>query len=279
MFSIVRSLDHLRKQILSWRNEGLSVGLVPTMGALHSGHMALVSRSLEACDRTLVTLFINPLQFCEGEDFEDYPRDEQKDAKKLKTAGAHFLFVPKFEEIYPNGFSTGVRVSGLSDLLEGVHRPGFFDSVATIVIKLLNQTAADRAFFGEKDYQQLMVIKRMAHDLDITTVIEGVETVREDDGLALSSRNIYLSEKERQTAATLYKTLVAVAKHVKEGNEVAAQEDWGRKKLLNAGFSSVDYFSILDAETLLPCIDASRVKRVLAAAKLGRTRLIDNVQA
>jgi pantoate--beta-alanine ligase len=279
MFSILRSLDHLRKQILSWRSEGLSVGLVPTMGALHSGHMALVSRSLEACDRTLVTLFINPRQFCKGEDFEYYPRDEQKDAKKLEAAGAHFLFVPKLEEIYPNGFSTRVRVSGLSDLLEGVHRPRFFDSVATIVIKLLNQTGADRAFFGEKDYQQLMIIKRMAHDLDITTVIEGVETVREDDGLAMSSRNIYLNEEERQTAAILYKTLVAVAKHVKEGNEVVAQEDWGREKLLNAGFSSVDYFSILDAETLLPSIDVSRVKRVLAAAKLGRTRLIDNVLA
>ena len=279
MFSIVRSLDHLRKQILSWRNERLSVGLVPTMGALHSGHLALVSRSLEACDRTLVTLFINPQQFCEGEDFEDYPRNEQKDAKKLEIAGVHTLFAPKLEEIYPNGFSTGVRVNSLSDLLDGVYRPGFFDSVATIVIKLLNQTGADRPFFGEKDYQQLLIIKRMAHDLDIPPAIEGVKTVREDDGLAMSSRNIYLSEEERQTAANLYKTLTVVAKHVREGNEIVAQEDWGRKELLNAGFSSVDYFSILDAETLLPSINASRPKRVLAAAKLGKTRLIDNVEA
>ena len=279
MFEIVRRVNYLRERVISWRDEGLSIGLVPTMGALHSGHMALVSRSLETCDRTLVTLFVNPQQFGEGEDLEGYPRDEQKDAAKLEMAGAHLLFAPNVEEMYPDGYSTGVRVGGLGDMLEGIHRPGFFDGVATVVTKLLNQTGADKAFFGEKDYQQLLIIKRMAQDLDIKTVIEGVETVREDDGLALSSRNIYLTEKERQDAALLYKTLMAVAQSVRAGNDVAAQEAWGREKLLNAGFSSVDYFSVLDAETLLPSLDASRLRRVLAAAKLGRARLIDNVQA
>ena len=279
MFDIVRRVNYLRERVISWRDEGLSIGLVPTMGALHSGHMALVSRSLETCDRTLVTLFINPQQFCEGEDLEGYPRDEQKDAAKLEMAGVNLLFAPNVEEMYPDGYSTGVRVGGLGDMLEGIHRPGFFDGVATVVTKLLNQTGADRAFFGEKDYQQLLIIKRMVHDLDITTVIEGVETVREDDGLALSSRNIYLTEKERQVAALLYKTLIAVAQSIRVGNDVATQETWGRERLLNAGFSSVDYFSVLDAETLLPSLDTSRLRRVLAAAKLGRARLIDNVQA
>ncbi len=279
MLRIVRSLNHLLKQILSWRNKGLSIGLVPTMGALHSGHMALISRSLETCDRTIVTLFINPKQFNEGEDYRDYPREEQNDSTKLKRMGAHLLFIPIVEEMYPNGFSTEVRVSGLSNLLDGAFRPGFFDSVATIVIKLLNQTGADRAFFGEKDYQQLLIIKRMALDLNVKTVIEGVETVREDDGLALSSRNIYLSEEERETSATLYKTLLAAAERVKKGNDVTAQEIWGREKLLHAGFSSVDYFSVLDAETLLPNTDPRRPRRVLAAAKLGKARLIDNVKA
>jgi pantoate--beta-alanine ligase len=249
------------------------------MGALHSGHMALVSRSLEACDRTLVTLFINPQQFGEDEDLQDYPRNEQKDAAKLEMAGTHLLFAPTVKEMYPDGYSTEVKVGGLGDVLEGIHRPGFFNGVATIVTKLLNQTGADKAFFGEKDYQQLLIIKRMAHDLDITTVIEGVQTVRENNGLALSSRNIYLTEDERQAAALLYKTLIAVAQRVRGGNDVATQEAWGRERLLNAGFSSVDYFSVLDAETLLPSLDASRLRRVLAAAKLGRARLIDNVQA
>jgi pantoate--beta-alanine ligase len=224
-------------------------------------------------------LFVNPQQFGETEDLEGYPRDEQKDAAKLKMVGIHLLFSPTIAEMYPDGYSTGVRVSGLGDVLDGIHRPGFFDGVATVVTKLLIQTGADRAFFGEKDYQQLLIIKRMAQDLDITTVIEGVKTVREDDGLALSSRNIYLTEKERQAASLLYKTLMAVAQSVRAGNDVAAQETWGRERLLNAGFSSVDYFSVLDAETLLPSLDATRLRRVLAAANLGRARLIDNVQA
>ena len=277
MLKIVRTISNLRKQILHLRDEGLSIGLVPTMGALHLGHMALVSESLKTCDRTIVTLFINPRQFSDGEDFEVYPRDEQKDAAKLESAGVHLLFAPNIEEIYPIGFSTGVRVNSLSDLLDGVYRPGFFDSVATIVIKLLNQTGADRAFFGEKDYQQLLIIKRIAQDLNIMTIIEGVKTVREDSGLAMSSRNIYLTKAERQTAALLYKTLMAVAKHVRKGDDVTKQEIWGRQELLDAGFSDVDYFSVLDAETLQPSTDSSRIRRVLAAAKLGRTRLIDNV--
>jgi len=279
MFDIVRRVDDLRERVASWRHESLSIGLVPTMGALHSGHMALVVKSIETCDRTLVTLFVNPKQFGEGEDLESYPRDEQKDVAKLEAAGAHLLFAPTLAEMYPDGYSTGVKVGGLGDVLEGVHRPGFFDGVATVVSKLLNQAGADRAFFGKKDYQQLLVIKRMARDLDIPTVIEGVDTVREDDGLALSSRNVYLSNEEREAAPVLFKTLTAVAQSVRAGDDVAVQEAWGRAELLSAGFSSVDYLSVHDAETLQPGLDPARPGRVLAAAKLGRARLIDNVQA
>ncbi len=279
MLKIVRNINNLRKQILELRHKGLSIGLVPTMGALHSGHMALVSKSLKTCDRTIVTLFINPMQFGNGEDFDVYPRDEQKDVTKLESIGAHLLYIPNIEEMYPNGFSTCVKVDGLCDSLEGVYRPGFFDGVATIVIKLLNQTSADIAFFGEKDYQQLLIIKRMAQDLDIETIIQSVKTVREDNGLAMSSRNIYLNKAEHQTAAILYKTLKVVAKRVRQGADITALETWGQQELLKAGFSYVDYFSVLDAETLLPRIDSNRDMRVLAAAKLGRTRLIDNVSA
>ncbi len=279
MLKIVRSISNLRKQILNLRNEGHSVGLVPTMGALHSGHMALISKSIKTCDRTIVSLFINPRQFSDGEDFEFYPRNEQKDVAKLESAGAHLLFVPNIKEMYPDGFSTHVRVDGLSDLLEGTHRPGFFDGVATVVLKLLNQTGTDRAFFGEKDYQQLLIVKRIAQDLNIKTIIEGVKTVREHNGLAMSSRNIFLSKLEYKAAASLYKTLKAVAKHIRQGANITTQETWGRQELLNSGFSDVDYFSVLDAETLQPCAGPNHVKRVLAAAKIGKVRLIDNVPA
>jgi len=279
MLKIVRSISNLRKQILNLRNEGHSVGLVPTMGALHSGHMALISKSIKTCDRTIVSLFINPRQFSDGEDFEFYPRNEQKDVAKLESAGAHLLFVPNIKEMYPDGFSTHVRVDGLSDLLEGTHRPGFFDGVATVVLKLLNQTGTDRAFFGEKDYQQLLIVKRIAQDLNIKTIIEGVKTVREHNGLAMSSRNIFLSKLEYKAAASLYKTLKAVAKHIRQGANITTQETWGRQELLNSGFSDVDYFSVLDAETLQPCAGPNQVKRVLAAAKIGKVRLIDNVPA
>lgn len=278
MLEIVRSISDLRKRILNLRDEGLNIGLVPTMGAIHPGHMALISRSLKICNRTIVTLFVNPKQFSESEDFEVYPRDEQKDIAELDSAGVHLLFMPNIKEMYPSGFSTVVKVNDFGNLLEGAYRPGFFDGVATIVIKLLNQTGADRAFFGEKDYQQLLIIKRMAQDLNIGTIIEGVKTIREDDGLAMSSRNIYLNQRERQTASTLYKTLNAVAKRVKQGANITEQENWGCHELLNAGFSVVDYFCVLDAETLQPRVEIKRDMRVLAAAKLGRTRLIDNVQ-
>ena len=277
MIDIVRTVDELRGRVGDWRAQGFRVGLVPTMGALHAGHLSLAERSMQLTDRTVATLFINPKQFGEGEDLESYPRDEASDGEKLRAAGVHLLFAPSVEEMYPDGFMTGVKVGGLGDVLEGTYRPGFFDGVATVVSKLLNQAAADRAFFGEKDYQQLLVIRHMARDLDIPTVIEGVATVRETDGLALSSRNVYLSAEERSAASVLYKTISEVALKVRAGADILNLESWGRDQVLAAGFASVDYLSVRDAFSLEPFTDASRPGRVLTAAKLGRARLIDNV--
>lgn len=274
---IVRSVEDLRKVVADWRGQGLSVGLVPTMGALHEGHMALAARSLATTQRTIATLFINPRQFGQGEDLESYPRDEQRDADILSQAGVHLLFAPDVEEMYPQGFATGVAVSGLGDILEGVSRPGFFDGVATVVCKLLNQAGAHSAFFGDKDYQQLLVIRTMVRDLNIPTIIEGVATVREADGLALSSRNVYLSDEERSTAPVLFKTIGDVAHMVRDGDDPASAEAWGREQLLAACFAELDYLSVMDGQTLEPYAGASRSGRVLVAAKLGRTRLIDNV--
>jgi pantoate--beta-alanine ligase len=274
---IVRTVDELRKAVGDWRKQGLSVGLVPTMGALHDGHMALAARSLATTERSIASLFINPRQFGEGEDLDSYPRDEKRDADKLSSAGVHLLFAPAVSEMYPQGFTTAVTLSGLGDILEGVSRPGFFDGVATVVCKLLNQVAADTAFFGQKDYQQLLVIRAMGRDLNIPTVIEGVATVREADGLALSSRNVYLSDDERRVAPVLYQTLGDIAKMVRDGLDISSAEAWGREQILAAGFSGVDYLSVVDGQTLQPYGGPSRPGRVLVAAKLGRTRLIDNV--
>lgn len=277
MIEIVRTVDDLRAKVRDWRKQDLSVGLVPTMGALHEGHMALAERSLETMDRTVATLFVNPKQFGEGEDLDTYPRDERADSDKLSSAGVHLLFAPTVEEMYPDGYCSGVKVGGLGDILEGTHRPGFFDGVATVVSKLLNQAGADTAFFGEKDFQQLQVIKRMVRDLDIPTTIEGVPTVREDDGLALSSRNVYLTPDERHAAPVLYHTICDVASKVHLGEDVSSVEAWGREQVLAAGFSSVDYLSVHDAERLAPYEYKTRPGRVLVAAQLGRARLIDNV--
>jgi len=274
---IVRTVQGLRQAVAQWRSQDLSVGLVPTMGALHDGHMALTARSLATTGRTIATLFINPKQFGKGEDLDSYPRDEQSDVEKLSQAGVHLLFAPGVGDMYPQGFATSVVVSGLGDILEGEARPGFFGGVATVVSKLLNQAGADTAFFGDKDYQQLLIIRAMARDLNIPTVIEGVATVREGDGLALSSRNVYLDDTERLVAPVLYESICGVAAKVNDGEDIASAEAWGREQVLEAGFTGVDYLSVHDGETLASYTDPSRQGRVLVAARLGRTRLIDNV--
>ena len=278
---IVRTVADLRQVVSSWHKDGLSVGLVPTMGALHAGHLALIEQSVNAMDRTVATLFVNPKQFGPNEDLDTYPRDEDGDRDKLSVAGTDLLFAPSADEMYARGNSTGVSVAGLGDILEGEFRPGFFDGVATVVAKLSIQAGADTAYFGEKDYQQLLVIRRLARDLDIPTVIEGVAIVRADDGLALSSRNAYLSDEERRIAPALHQTLLGAAEKAGAGEDVAGIEAWAHTQLLDAGFTSVDYLTVRDAETLeaYGALGKDRPARVLAAAKLGSTRLIDNIPA
>lgn len=273
----VRDATALRAAVAGWRAQGASVGLVPTMGALHEGHLSLVRAARGRCDRVVASLFVNPRQFAPHEDFERYPRDEAGDAALLAGAGCDLLYAPERAAIYPDGFATSVIVSGVSTPLEGEFRPHFFGGVATVVTKLLLQCLPDAAFFGEKDYQQLMVIKRLARDLDIPAQIVGCPTVREADGLAMSSRNAYLSADERRIAGRLNVVLHEAIKAVRGGAAIQDAEAEARRHLTAAGFGSVDYLAIRDADTLAPISDLSRPARVLAAVWLGRTRLIDNV--
>jgi pantoate--beta-alanine ligase len=248
------------------------------MGALHAGHVALVRAAREGCDRVVATIFVNPKQFAPNEDLGSYPRREAADLDMLRAAEVDLAFVPAAEEIYPAGFATLVQVSGLTEGLCGAHRAGHFDGVATVVTKLVLQSLPDAAYFGEKDYQQLMVVRRLARDLDIPVRIEGVTTWREPDGLALSSRNIYLSPEERRTAPLLARVLRRVAVAVAQQPDAVSQElAQGAAELREAGFA-VEYLEIRDAETLAPVTRAvTTPARVFVAAHLGRTRLIDNV--
>ena len=267
----------MRRRLDEWRAGGETIALVPTMGALHEGHLSLVRVAKSKAGRNCVTLFVNPAQFGEGEDFAEYPRDTDDDAEKLENEGCDLLFRPDAEEIYPPGHATKVTVEGLGDILEGEFRPGFFTGVATVVTKLLVQALPDFAVFGEKDYQQLLVIRRLTRDLDIPVVIEAAPTVRDDDGLALASRNANLTSDERRIAPALFGTLSQVAENVGRGVDTEEQAAWGLDQLERAGFDKIDYFTVRDAETLAPAAGASRPARVLAAAWLGKARLIDNV--
>lgn len=275
---IVRTLAGLRATVAGWRREGAAVAVVPTMGALHEGHLSLVRAALDRADRVIVTLFVNPKQFNSAADLAAYPRTEDDDAAKLAPLGAHMLYAPGAEEIYPEGFATTVSVSGVSEGLCGAFRPGHFDGVATVVAKLFLQTGADLAFFGEKDFQQLLVVRRMARDLDIPIEIVGCPTVREADGLALSSRNVRLSPAERAKAPKLAEALVAASRQLASGAPVGATLDEARAAILAAGFDRVEYLELRAADDLAPLDVLDRPARLLVAAWLGETRLIDNLE-
>lgn len=274
---IVRTTADLRAAVAGWRKAGQSVGLVPTMGALHEGHLSLVHTAKERCAHVVASLFVNPRQFAPHEDFERYPRDEAGDAAMLAGAGCDLLFAPERAAMYPEGFATNVIVANVSTPLEGEFRPHFFGGVATVVTKLLLQCLPDAAFFGEKDYQQLLVIKRLARDLDIPVNIVGCPTIREHDGLAMSSRNAYLTPDERRIAARLNVVLHEAIKAIHGGAPIAEAEAEAIRHLNAAGFSDVDYVAVRDAETLEAIADRKRPARILAAAWLGKTRLIDNM--
>lgn len=276
---VARDVAALRAQVRDWRKQGLSVALVPTMGALHEGHLSLVRAAKAKCDRAVASLFVNPKQFAPHEDFERYPRDETGDAAMLASAGCDLLFAPERASMYPEGFSTSVLVTNVSTPLEGEFRPHFFGGVATVVAKLFTQVRPDMAFFGEKDFQQLKVVTRMARDLDLGVKIIGGTIIRERDGLAMSSRNVYLSPDERRTAPVLFRTLKEASKRMRAGDDFRTVLTDGAALISKAGFA-LDYLEARHAETLAPISSFNEGPvRLLVAAKIGTTRLIDNIKA
>lgn len=275
--AIVRTVRGVRNHVDAWRKKRQSVALVPTMGALHEGHLSLVELARSRARRVVVSLFVNPTQFAPHEDFDAYPRDEAGDRRKLARAGADLLYAPKAREVYPPGFATRVQVGGVAEGLEGASRPHFFGGVATVVTKLLMQVRPDVAVFGEKDYQQLKVIQQVVRDLDLGVTILAGPTVREADGLAMSSRNAYLRADERIIAPLLHRTIADVASDIAEGRQPEEALAAGRARLQASGFA-VDYLEARGANSLRPLAEAEgEPVRVLAAAYLGTTRLIDNV--
>ena len=271
---VIRTLAPLREQIRRWRREGATVALVPTMGALHEGHVDLVALARARCTRVVASIFVNPAQFGPREDFTRYPRDEAGDLAKLRHAGCDAVWSPDATLMYPPGFATRITPAGVAEGLESDFRPHFFGGVATVCCKLFTQVLPDIAVFGEKDYQQLLVVRQMVRDLDLQLQIVAAPTRREADGLAMSSRNAYLSPQERAVAPTLHQVLQTVARSGGRDAKVIAE---GKKTLEAAGFR-VDYLEVRDAETLTPVESgAARPLRALAAAWLGKTRLIDNI--
>lgn len=273
---LLDSIAALRDFVAGNRKAGRTIAFVPTMGALHAGHVALVKRGLAEADICIPYIFVNPKQFAPHEDFAAYPRTVEADIEKLRTAGASVVYLPRADEIYPAQFATAVTVSGVSAPLEGEFRPHFFSGVATVVAKMLLQCLPDVALFGEKDWQQLQVIRRMAADLDIPVAIVGVATVRDENGLALSSRNAYLDAGQYDTAVRLNKILGVLGADIVSGIAIDAAEDRARAALLAAGFEKVDYITARHAETLAPPAHGDPL-RLLAAAWIGRARLIDNM--
>ena len=273
----VRTVAELRKQVAAWRAAGHAIGLVPTMGALHPGHLSLIAAARARGGRVIASIFVNPKQFGPNEDLDRYPRDEAGDAALLAGAGCDLLFAPPVAEVYPAGFATEVRVGGLGDVLCGAARPGHFDGVATVVTKLLNMVRADAAFFGEKDWQQLAIIRRLAADLDSGTEIVGRPIIRDADGLALSSRNAYLDAAQRHDAVALPVALHAAARALTKGEDAGTTLVAARAALSAAGFGPIDYLTLADPSSLVTLDRLDRPARLLAAAWMGKTRLIDNV--
>ena len=273
----LRDLPALRDAVRGWRHAGEVVAVVPTMGALHEGHLSLVAQARAGCDRVIATIFVNPRQFNNPEDLAKYPRTEDRDATMLSEAGVDVLFAPPPEVVYPQGFSTLVSVAGLSAELEGAFRPGHFDGMATVVTKLLLMTGADRAFFGEKDWQQLQIVRRLAADLNIPVAIAGCPTLREPDGLAMSSRNMRLSPEDRAKAPALYRAMIRAAAAISGGQKIYSALKAAEAEVLDAGYSGVDYIALHAAESLQPLHRLDRPARLLAAAWIGGVRLIDNI--
>ncbi|GGO34098.1 pantothenate synthetase [Gemmobacter aquaticus] len=274
---ILRTVAELRTRVRGWKQDGRQVGVVPTMGALHEGHMSLVRAARRGCDRVIVTIFVNPMQFNNPDDLSKYPRTEDADAALLFREGVDILFAPGPDEVYPQGFDSRVLVGGVTAPLEGEMRPGHFEGVATVVAKLFGMTQADRAYFGQKDWQQLQVVRRMVTDLNIPVEVVGCETIREADGLAMSSRNARLDPLSRAQAPALHRIMVKTAAQIRGGSEIAASLAQARDDLRQAGFTEVEYLDLRTAAMLEPATGIEQPVRLLAAAWIGGVRLIDNI--
>ena len=277
MTEVIRTSAELREKVAAWKRSGMLVGVVPTMGALHDGHLSLARAARGQSDRVIVTIFVNPMQFNNASDLDKYPRDEAHDLALLEAEGVDVLFAPGVDEVYPEGFATKVTVGGVSEPLEGAMRPGHFDGVATVVSKLFGMTQAGRAFFGEKDWQQLQVVKRLVEDLNIATRIIGCPTIREEDGLAMSSRNVRLSAAERAQAPVLHAEMQKAAEAMRAGTPVAEALEAAARAITAGGFGEVEYLELRTVDGLRPATDLSEPARLLAAAWLGDVRLIDNI--
>ncbi|MFD1159901.1 pantoate--beta-alanine ligase [Roseovarius aestuarii] len=274
---ILRSLAELRDETAPWQRAGERIGVVPTMGALHDGHLSLVEAAKRDCDRVIVTIFVNPLQFNNPDDLENYPRTEHEDAHKLERFDVDVIYVPGGDQMYPAEFATAVIVSGLSQPMEGVFRPGHFEGVATVVAKLFLQTSATDAYFGEKDFQQLQIVRRMARDLDIPITVHGCPTIREIDGLAMSSRNLLLSDRARVKAPALNEEMERIAGELAKGAAFSDLQADAIRRIENAGFTNVEYLEVRANDTLEELDKPTRPARLLAAAWLAGVRLIDNI--
>jgi len=274
---IIRTVAEMRQLARGWKAAGGVVGVAPTMGALHDGHLSLARAAKAECDRVIVTIFVNPRQFNNPDDLTKYPRTEGADAALLATVGVDAIFAPLPDEVYPDGFVTSVTVSGVAEPLEGVLRPGHFDGVATVVTKLFGMTLADRGYFGQKDWQQLRVVNRLVRDLNLPVWIVGCETVREADGLAMSSRNARLDPASRRIAPALFAAMAAAARTIRAGGDPAQTLAACQDRVLAAGFSSVEYIELRDAASLGSAQGLDHPLRMLAAAWAGGVRLIDNI--
>jgi len=274
---ILRTVADMRAQAQSWRNAGQVIGVVPTMGALHEGHLSLARRARSDCDRVITTIFVNPKQFNNPDDLKQYPRSEAADAALLATVPVDAIFAPPVAEVYPEGFITNVTMQGVAQPLEGYMRPGHFDGVATVVTKLFGMTLADRGYFGQKDWQQLQVVLRLVRDLNLAVTVVGCETVREGDGLAMSSRNQRLTAEGRAKAPVLYAAISRAAAEIRAGHADRMAIREAAETMRTAGFERVEYIELRDAETLMPSDDPRRPRRMLAAAWLDGVRLIDNI--
>jgi pantoate--beta-alanine ligase len=276
---LITTVADLRQQVAAWKTKGEIVGVVPTMGALHAGHLSLVHAARSGCDRVIVTIFVNPTQFNSAQDLALYPKTEAEDAALLSPLGVDAIFAPAPEEVYPVDFASQIAVFGVADPLEGALRPGHFAGVATVVAKLFAMTQAERAYFGEKDWQQVQVVRRMVADLNMTVEVIACPTLREADGLAMSSRNARLSDAARAAAPALYAAMTGVVAGITKGEQVDKALEAAITALHQAGFERVDYLALHDSATMRPSTDLTRSLRLLAAAWIGGVRLIDNIAA